>query len=509
MKKILFWSAVAMFAAVSCNTIDIDAPVAESNVPSFTASVDGAETKTVIDGKKSYWDGTEGIRVFDGKVANGKVYEATVQKSQTAKFVEKDATVGIAGDDYLAVYPEAPAGSVTWDGNVTSPAKKFWLPGDQKAVAGSYDPSTHIAVAYTEAGNTNLEYKNVTALVKVTVANEKVSEICFYGNSEEKITGNFDVLYNEGNPTASFATGYTQNTYAKITGTIAKGNTYYISILPTVFEKGFAIEFVIDGIKYTKKLSSKYTVERNQIIDLPVVEFQAQTVEMKTVYLRPTTSWENEKGRYAAWCWGTNATGAWYDLSDSDADGIFEMTLPVNYENAIFLCLKANTSNDWANELARTGDLVLPTDDANCYNGYTSKWGTVAEVKAYDPGAIMAQDGWVYLKPNSNWTQANARFAIYLCNGSKSAVWYSMTKVEGTSYYGVQLPSDFNATNYKNIIFCRMNPSATANNWNNKWNQSGDLPCSNIVNGKNCCAINNGQWDCGTSVTWSTVTKLN
>ena len=88
MKKILFWSAVAMFAAVSCNKLESDAPVAESNVPSFFASVDGADTKTVIDGKKSYWDGTEAIRVFDGKVANGKVYEATVQKSQTAKFVE-------------------------------------------------------------------------------------------------------------------------------------------------------------------------------------------------------------------------------------------------------------------------------------------------------------------------------------------------------------------------------------------------------------------------------------
>ena len=134
MKKILFWSAVAMFAAVSCNKIENDAPVAESNVPYFTASVDGVDTKTVNEGKKSYWDGTEGIRVFDGKVANGKVYEATAQKSQTAKFVEKDAAVNIAGDDNLAVYPEAPAGSVTWDGNVISPARKFWLPGDQKAV---------------------------------------------------------------------------------------------------------------------------------------------------------------------------------------------------------------------------------------------------------------------------------------------------------------------------------------------------------------------------------------
>ena len=512
MKKILFWSAVAILSAVSCNKVEMDVPVQESsNVPYFEASVDGADTKTVIDGeaKVSYWNGTEGIRVFDGKVA--KVYNATVEMAQKAIFTETDANVSLNGDDYLAVYPEAPAGSVTWDGNVESAAKKFWLPGDQAAVAGSYDPSTHIAMAYAEAGNLSLEFKNVVSLVKVTVANDNVSEICFYGNSGEVVSGNFDVKYNAGEPEAiqNSASDYTKNTYAKITGNIENGKTYYISILPTEFKAGFSIEFVIDGVKYTKKLSSKYTVKRNQIINLPVVTFEPETVEMKDVYMRPTSAWEAEKGDYVAWCWGTNATGSWYKLADTDADGIYEMSLPVTFENAIFLCIKAGSAADWANELARTGDLVLPTDDKNCYNGYTNTWGTVAEVKAYDPGAIYAEEGWVYLKPNSNWTQANARFAIYLCNGSKAAVWYSMTKVEGTSYYGVKLPDDFNTTNYKNIIFCRMNPSATANNWNNKWNQSGDLPCSKITSGNNCCAINRGQWDCGTNVTWSKLTKLN
>lgn len=505
MKKILFLSAVTMIAAASCNKIENDVPQAEAQ--SFIASVDDVTTKTVIDGMKSYWDGTEGIRVLDGKV--GKVFEATVQKTQTAKFVEKDNTVSLSGDDFFAIYPEAPAGSVTWDGNIANAAKKFWIPGEQKAVAGSYDPSTHIAVAYAEAGNNNLEYKNVVSLVKVTVANDNVSEICFYGNSGEGITGNFDVLYNNGDPKASFATGYTKNTYAKITGTIEKGSTYYISILPCTFSAGFSIEFVIDGTKYTKKLSKAYTVNRNEVIDLPVVEFAPATVEKNTVYFLPNSAMADEKGRYAAWCWGSKAAGTWYDLTDSDADGIFELELPTAFENIIVLCMKAGTANDWSNELARTGDLTVPSDNKNCYNVYESKWVTLDEAKAYDPGVILAQEGWVYLKPNSNWTKDNARFAIYLCDGSKAATWLSMSKVEGTAYYGVKLPADFSATNYKNIIFCRMNPSASANNWNNKWNQTGNLLCTQITSGKNCCAINNGQWDCGNNVTWSKLEKLN
>ena len=124
---------------------------------------------------------------------------------------------------------------------------------------------------------------------------------------------------------------------------------------------------------------------------------------------------------------------------------------------------------------------------------------------------IMAKEGYVYLLPNSNWTQANARFAIYLCNGSKAAKWISMTKVEGTSYYEVQLPSDFSIQNYKNIIFVRMNPSTSANNWNNgvKWNQTSDLDCNEITTkGQNCYSIKAGTWDKGGG-TWSNVTKLN
>ena len=65
MKRILFLSAVTILAAASCNKIENET-CPKSDVPSFVASVDGADTKTVIDGMKSYWDGTEGIRVLDG-----------------------------------------------------------------------------------------------------------------------------------------------------------------------------------------------------------------------------------------------------------------------------------------------------------------------------------------------------------------------------------------------------------------------------------------------------------
>ena len=108
----------------------------------------------------------------------------------------------------------------------------------------------------------------------------------------------------------------------------------------------------------------------------------------------------------------------------------------------------------------------------------------------------------LYLKPNSNWASDNAWFAMYLCNGSSPAEWVKMTLAEGeTNVYTATVPA---GKTHKNVIFCRMNKNNTTKlDWSNVWNQSGDLTWDGT---KNCCAINDGQWSCGTNVTWSVYT---
>ena len=101
----------------------------------------------------------------------------------------------------------------------------------------------------------------------------------------------------------------------------------------------------------------------------------------------------------------------------------------------------------------------------------------------------------LYLVPSANWNQSNARFAAYFFGNGEA--WVSMTKVPGeTNIYQVTVP----AGTWTNVIFCRMNPSASANNWNNKWNQTSDL----VYNGtSNCYTVKEGTWDKGGG-TWST-----
>ena len=97
----------------------------------------------------------------------------------------------------------------------------------------------------------------------------------------------------------------------------------------------------------------------------------------------------------------------------------------------------------------------------------------------------------LYLLPNSNWIQANARFAVKYGEN-----WADMVLVSGeTNVYQVEIDK----SQVSKISFHRMNPATTENKDDNCWNNSDPLT---IPDGKNCCSINDGEWSCGTNVSW-------
>ena len=104
--------------------------------------------------------------------------------------------------------------------------------------------------------------------------------------------------------------------------------------------------------------------------------------------------------------------------------------------------------------------------------------------------AFAASTKTYYLKTNSNWEADGARFAVYYYdNGGANSGWVSMTKVS-THLYSANVPVR------QNLIFTRMNGSTTANNWNNKWNQTGDLTWQST---NNCFTLPSSVSDGGTS----------
>ncbi len=380
-------------AAVSCNK-EIETPaVPENNAPkTFVATVDGGqETKTVmgeIDETEGlatiYWNGTEQILIF-GSNNSKKTYEAEVVGNQSAATFESvDDTEALTGDDYIAVYPALnDTFNASWAGTTSEPLKKLRLANIQNPVVDSFDPYAHLALATTTADDNTLEFKNVTAFIKFTVGNEKVTNPTFYGNNNEIISGNFDVVYNEGVPTVDVtAADYDYNYSASLLSSVEKDQTYYISIFPGEFEKGFTFEVEIEGNKYTKSTDKAVTIARNQILDLGVITVEPQTVTYKTVYFKPNDAWKTNNAYFAAWSWLDSSQGAWYDAVDSDNDGIYEIEVPETMANIIFASMSEGTTVDWDNKIYQTDDLTFDETKV-CYVLDAKEWMTLDDAKEY------------------------------------------------------------------------------------------------------------------------------
>ena len=116
------------------------------------------------------------------------------------------------------------------------------------------------------------------------------------------------------------------------------------------------------------------------------------------------------------------------------------------------------------------------------------------EIEIAQSGVTMTGGEVLYLKPNSNWTKDGARFAAYFFGTGDG--WASMeTCPRDAGYYKVTVPTG----SWTNVIFCRMNPASTKNDWNSKWNQSADL----VYDGtNNLFTVASGSWD-GAKTTWS------
>lgn len=194
----------------------------------------------------------------------------------------------------------------------------------------------------------------------------------------------------------------------------------------------------------------------------------------KMVYLNPG-DWTSSKYAVYAWNGNTNNTYLMTKVDDCTDRNIYQAEIDATYNNVIFIGGNAsyNVSNPWTNVERQTIDLTYPSDDKLLYELNTTH---------------------LFLKPNTNWKKDGARFAAYFFDNGEA--WVSMTKVND-DLYKVQIPTN---KTYPSVIFCRMNGGTTANNWDNRWNQSSNLT---ITKGNNHYTIEerDDNWSDGT---WKT-----
>ena len=186
--------------------------------------------------------------------------------------------------------------------------------------------------------------------------------------------------------------------------------------------------------------------------------------------------------------------GSMNDWSTSNLDSKYHFT---TYSNGKWTL---NVTFDVTTQIKLYNKLVV----SDGYAGWINKDDTTENVElapgkytiTYDTSkntfTFTMTERILYLKPSTDWSKDGARFAAYVwyfSGSTKNEKWYSMTKMnDGT--YKVSIPAE-----YENVIFCRMNGSATADNWNNKWNQTGDLKTGD----GSLFTIKQGTWDNQTS----------
>lgn len=408
MKKNLFAiAAVAMVAAVSCSKeIQQDnLPVGE--VVTFEASVDGAETRVALDGKVSKWEKGDKITIHNG--TTGYMF-STTDEGATADFTY--AGDDFTGEKFMAV---SPAGTYTAD--VEAKTVTAAIPTYQPSRDGNFSVGAVPSVAYTETQS--LSFRNAATLLKFTVKGKNVKGLIFYGNNGEAVSGNIEVSLNDDNTIKSIAakeTTITENdvtetkliTWAKVWAQTEnwcfnEGVTYYLSVVPQKFEKGFAVELELDGVGVVqvKKLETAYELKPNTIVNLGELEYVAVT---------PEHSGWSLPGGYNGW----NTAGTFlYEEGDYYvAKNVSGLNAGFKFQHAEYgwkgVGSEAAVAAGQWHKL--NGDSNISLADAKAYDIYMTKDGNQFQAVAAGSPApeapVVVADYWGLIgsMANSNWS---------------------------------------------------------------------------------------------------------
>ena len=239
MKKIIRIAiqTLVAFAALGCvkenafETIPGDSIIRE-----FTASFDGASTKTALgSGNAVLWEAGDRID-YMYSTSNGVQSMTVAEKSEAVKiWVEMEES----DTWFTAVYGASTVAKGPVEG-------VFTVSGVVPSVQDGLFPSAHVSVAHLsgkELDSKELKFRNLTSLIKFSLTREDVAAVVFTANEGESISFGASGLAaisfdGSGNPKASSI----GETSSEITIDINGAGTYYISILPQTLEAGFALK---------------------------------------------------------------------------------------------------------------------------------------------------------------------------------------------------------------------------------------------------------------------------
>lgn len=105
----------------------------------------------------------------------------------------------------------------------------------------------------------------------------------------------------------------------------------------------------------------------------------------------------------------------------------------------------------------------------------------------------------LYLQINNDWKTSNARYAAYVWKDGKDPMWFDLSQEDG-DVYRVELTAE--AKSWSNVIFVKMKPNTTDNEWKYSDAQTADLTIPVQSDNTDCFKITGNQGDGKAIGTW-------
>lgn len=275
----IFYLALAFMALSCAKEIAPEGVAPEQDITyvqkTFTAGIGEVEdvTKTtMVNGFQIEWKANDGVTVIDNVAKKAVMYTAstggaTTTLTTTTDGVAKDAT------EFYAAYPWRDGDNALKLVNGDE-LDMCYLTPDQRPSRNSYYATAHYAMAKSDKMD-NFQFKNVNAFIRFTISedlNELVKAVYIFSNNDEEISGAFRMKWNDGNPKFVYKSDSSLRTFVRAynsNGSGLKTGNYFLSILPTTFEKGFTMILqMLDGTQLYKRTEKKITVAEGQILPM-------------------------------------------------------------------------------------------------------------------------------------------------------------------------------------------------------------------------------------------------